>query len=67
MLNSGTNPNGGHAPVRNIRGGKRIKEKLDYQLRDRLLKDADNQRMLDGIGRQHDNGRVRLFRERPEI
>lgn len=47
--------------------GKRIKEKLDWQLRDRVLSDADNQRLLDGIGRQHDNGRVLLFLERPEI
>lgn len=47
--------------------GKLIKEKLDWQLRERVLSDADNQRLLDGIGRQHDNGRVLLFLERPEI
>jgi len=29
--------------------------------------DSDHQRLLDGIGRQHDCGRVLLFLERPEI
>jgi len=33
----------------------------------RALSDADNQRMLDGIGYQHDRGRLTLFLERPEI
>ena len=47
--------------------GKLIKEKLTWQLRDRVLSDSDNQRLLDGIGRQHDCGRVLLFLERPEI
>lgn len=47
--------------------GKLIKEKLTRQLRDRVLSDTDNQRLLDGIGRQHDCGRVLLFLERPEI
>lgn len=47
--------------------GKPIKEKLTWQLRDRVLSDTDNQRLLDGIGRQHDCGRVLLFLERPEI
>jgi transposase len=32
-------------------GGKLIREKLTGQLRDRDLQDADNQRLLDGIGR----------------
>jgi hypothetical protein len=36
-------------------------------LRHRVLKDRDNQRLLDGIGRQHRNGKVLLFLERPEI
>ncbi|RYD29186.1 MAG: hypothetical protein EOP86_22060 [Verrucomicrobiaceae bacterium] len=44
-----------------------IRQKLDRQLRDRRLRDPDNQRLLDGIGVQHDNRRVLLFPERPEI
>ena len=49
------------------RRGKEIDEELSYQLRDRLLTDADNQRMLDGIGMQHDRGRVFLFLTHPEV
>ncbi|RYD30072.1 MAG: hypothetical protein EOP86_20615 [Verrucomicrobiaceae bacterium] len=44
-----------------------IRQKLDRQLRDRQLRDPDNQRLLNGIGLQHDNRRVLLFLERPEI
>ena len=44
-----------------------IKEKLDKELRIRQLPEPENQRLLDGIGEQHDNGRVLLFLERPEI
>lgn len=47
--------------------GKPIEEKLTRLLRDRVLTDADNQRLLDGIGSQHDRGRVLLFLRRPEI
>ena len=47
--------------------GQIIRQKLNRQLRDRKLKDADHQRLLDGIGRQHDRGRVLLFLEHPEI
>jgi len=36
-------------------------------LRDRQLSDRDNQRLLDGIGQQEDQGRVTLFLRRPEI
>lgn len=58
----------GRCTMRAYRGrGKLIKEKLTRQLRDRVLSDPDNQRLLDGIGRQHDCGRVLLFLERPEI
>ena len=38
-----------------------------HQLRARVLSDADNQRMLDGIGRQHERGRLTLFLLEPEI
>ncbi|RYD97498.1 MAG: IS66 family transposase, partial [Sphingobacteriales bacterium] len=47
--------------------GRLIRQRLDRQLRDRRLKDPDNQRLLNGIGLQNDNGRVLLFLERPEI
>jgi hypothetical protein len=44
-----------------------IRWRLTKQLRDRRLKDTDHQRLLDGIGRKHDRGRVLLFLEHPEI
>ncbi len=47
--------------------GRTIRQTLDRQLRDRRLKDPDHQRLLEGIGRQHDNGRVLLFLQHPEI
>lgn len=34
---------------------------LTYHLRDRTLRDPDNQRLLDGIGLQHDRGRLLTF------
>src|ERR1019366_7123408 len=37
---------------------ERIEEELTFHLRPRMLKDEDNQRLLDGIGLQHDRGRV---------
>jgi hypothetical protein len=49
------------------RRGEKIEEQLSFQLRDRILSDADNQRMLDGIGMQHDRGRVFLFLKHPEV
>jgi len=47
--------------------GKEIDVELTWHLRDRKLKDPDNQRLLDGIGKQHDKGRVLLFLEEPEV
>lgn len=47
--------------------GRRIEETLRIQLRDRQLKDADNQRILNGLGTQMDRGRLTLFLSRPEI
>ena len=47
--------------------GQLIREKLSHELRHRVLKDGDNQRLLAGIGRQHRAGRVLLFLERLEI
>jgi len=46
---------------------QRIEEELTNHLRQRILKDRDNQRLLDGIGLQHDRGRVLLFLHDPTI
>ena len=40
---------------------------INHHLRDRVLSDKDNQRLLKGIGAQEKKGRVSLFLERPEI
>src|SRR5207247_7108569 len=40
---------------------EKFEQKLTYHLRHRSLKDKDNQRLLDGIGLQHDPGRVLQF------
>jgi len=47
--------------------GQEIREKLDHQLRERVLSDTDNQRMLDGIRLQNDRNRVLLFLDIPEV
>jgi transposase len=47
--------------------GRLVRQRIDRHPRDRRLKAPDNQRLLDGIGRQHDNGRILLFLERPEM
>jgi transposase len=46
---------------------QRIEEELTKHLRPRILKDEDNQRLLDGIGLHHDRGRVLLFLHDPTI
>lgn len=46
---------------------ERLEEELTMHLRPRFLKDEDNQRLLDGIGLQHDYGRVLLFLQDPTI
>jgi transposase len=50
-----------------LRQGQELEKRLTEQLRARELTDEDNQRLLDGIGRQHDKGRVTLFLRAPEI
>ena len=44
-----------------------IEENLTYVLRPRRLRDPDNQRLLDGIGLQHDRERVLTFLHNPEV
>lgn len=38
-----------------------LKDDLTFQLRDRVLSDEDNQRLLNGVGAQHDRARVLSF------
>lgn len=47
--------------------GEVLRQTINRHLRDRVLTDADNQRLLDGIGMQEDRGRVTLFLKHPEI
>jgi len=44
-----------------------IEANLTYVLRHRRLRDPDNQRLLDGIGWQHDQQRVLTFLHKPEV
>ena len=54
--------------ARNFRArAERIDQKLTDHLRHRRLKDEDNQRLLDGIGLQHDRGRVLRFLKDPTV
>lgn len=46
---------------------ERIEQDLTYLLRPRQLRDPDNQRLLDGIGRQHDQQRVVNFLSNPQV
>ena len=50
-----------HAEVRRING------ELTHHLRNRVLQDDDNQRLLNGIGTQHDRGHLLRFLEDPRI
>jgi hypothetical protein len=42
---------------------RELDEKLTHQLRNRILQDDDNQRLLNGIGTQHDRGNLLRFLE----
>ena len=46
---------------------EQIEQNLTYLLRPRRLRDPDNQRLLDGIGWQHDRQRVLDFLYDPEV
>jgi transposase len=46
---------------------ERFEAELTTHLRPRILRDEDNQRLLDGIGLQHDRGRVLRFLHDPAI
>jgi transposase len=49
------------------RRGDELRAKLTEHLLQRELEDADAQRILDGVGRRHDNGQLVLFLEKPQI
>ncbi len=46
---------------------QQLEQDLTYLLRPRRLRDADNQRLLDGIGLQHDRQRVLNFLDNPAV
>ena len=46
---------------------ERIEEKITGHLRPRRLQDVDNQRLLDGIGLQHDRGNLLRFLHEPDV
>jgi transposase len=46
---------------------QRLRDALTHHLRPRLLSDPDNQRLLNGIGQQHDRGHVRRFVADPQV
>jgi transposase len=46
---------------------EQLKTQLTFHLRDRVLSDADNQKLLDGIGAQNDRARVLSFLTEEEV
>jgi transposase len=50
-----------------VTDAKALREELTYQLRDRPLKDPDNQRLLNELGWHHDRGNLVRFLEDPRI
>ena len=46
---------------------QRIEQELTHRLRNRILKDDDNQRLLNGVSIQHDRGHVLRFLANPDI
>ena len=46
---------------------EQFEQDLTDHLRNRSLKDEDNQRLLDGIGEQHDQGRILRFLHNPLV
>ena len=56
----------GEAADFQVRAGE-IEDEITAHLRQRQLKDADNQRLLDGIGLQHDRGNLLRFLHEPHV
>ena len=47
--------------------GKTLDGQITHHLRDRALKDKDNQRMLNGLGTHHDRGNLLRFLGNPSV
>jgi transposase len=53
-----------------VQYGERVKEldtAVSFHLRDRHFRDGDNQRLLDGVGLQHDQGHLLRFLQQEGI
>ena len=46
---------------------EKLKQEVSYHLRDRVLKDDDNQRLLNGLGTQNDQGHLMRFLSAPFV
>jgi hypothetical protein len=46
---------------------EKLRQELSYHLRDRILKDDDNQRLLNGLGAQDDQGHLMRFLSAPFV
>jgi transposase len=46
---------------------ERLEQKITHQLRDRVLRDRDNQRLLSELGRHHDRGNLVRFLSEPDL
>jgi transposase len=54
-------------PAGYLREGGEVEDRLTVLLRPRGMRDEDNQRLQNGIGAQHDRGRVLLFLRDPAV
>ena len=57
----------GRAGDRLRHGGPPLGDAITQHLRPRLRTDPDNQRLRNGIGRQHDRGHLRRFLADPQV
>jgi hypothetical protein len=62
----GNTRDGGDA-LRFASEAERLRGEVSRHLRDRRLRDRDNQRLLDELGRQHDHGHLLRFLDDPSI
>ena len=46
---------------------QQLEADVTHHLRNRIFKDDDNQRLLNGIGTQHDRGNLLRFLHQPEV
>lgn len=50
-----------------VERAEKLKQEVSYHLRDRILKDDDNQRLLNGLGTQDDQGHLMRFLSAPFV